>query len=185
MRLLGTLLLLAAAAGAQPPLVKDFVRLGKLRDDLQRAALDFQEKAEYASKPREEKMVIAFKNGEKKFEGKDLKGIDVVTACLAKWTDVQRDEPTEAGKRVLALLPEALRVRYVEAIDTPKDRKQVSNVLLEELDSEYFYVRVCAIDALKKIYRTQTAFMYEPSMTKKERKDHIKSWANFLKKQTK
>lgn len=183
MRFPASLLLLALAAGAQPPFVKDFERIGKLKEDIQKTAQDLQEKEEFASKPREEKMLIAFMKGEKKFEGKDLTGKIVVTTCLSKWGDVQQAQPTEAGKRVLALLPEALLKRYAVAIDVPKDRKEVAGLLLDELDSDYLNVRIAAFDSLKKIFRTQTGFLYEPSMNKKDRRDPITSWKNFLKKQ--
>ncbi len=182
MRLLAPLLLLAMVADAQPPVVRDFRRLRKLRDDIasQYASLKGQE--EYALKPREEKMLIAFGKGEKKFEGKTLDG-ETVVATILKWDQVLQDPPTEAGKRVLADLPNVLFERYGKAIEIPKDRKDVSLKLCDGLDSDSIHVRQSSFEALKRIYRTPSGWMYVPDMDKKGRQDAIRSWRNHVRKQ--
>jgi len=182
MRLLVPLLLLSIVVDAQPPAVQDFRRLRKLRDDIASQYASLKEQEEYALKPREEKMLIAFEKGEKKFEGKALDGPKVVDAVL-KWDQVLQAEPTEAGKRVLAELPNVLFKRYAQAIEVPKDRKEVSLKLCDALDSDYIHVRASAFEALKRVYRTPSGFMYVVDMSKKDRKDAISSWKKYVNKQ--
>jgi hypothetical protein len=182
MRLLAPLLLLALVADAQPPAVRDFRRLRGLRDDIATRYTSLKEQEEFALKPREEKMLIAFAKGEKKFEGKTLEGPKVVETILEKWDQVLQDPPTEAGKRVLAELPNVLFDRY-KVIEIPKDRREVSLKLCDALDSDVLHVRFCAFEALKRIYRTPNGFMYVVDMDKKGRQDAIKSWRNHVKKQ--
>jgi len=183
MRAMGLLLLLALAAAAQPPQVTDFVRLRKFKDNIATRIAKYTAEEEFARKPAEEKMLLAFLQGEKKFGKEDLTGKLVVTTCLVKWADVQQPQPTEAGKRVLALLPDVLYERYAKTIDIPKDRKEVSKVLLDALDSDYLHVRSAGFESLKRIYRTQSGWLYVPDMTKKERAEPIKNWRKFVGKQ--
>jgi hypothetical protein len=181
MRLLLPVLLLSIVADAQPPAVRDFRRLRGLRDDIARQYASLKEQEEFALKPREEKMLIAFGKGEKKFEGKALEGPKVVEAIL-EWDQVLSDPPTEAGKRVLTELPNVLHDRY-NKIEIPKDRRDVALKLCDALDSDAILVRLCAFEALKRIYRTPSGFLYVVDMDKKGRQDAIKSWRNHVKKQ--
>jgi hypothetical protein len=183
MRPLASLLLLALVAAAQPPVVPDFVRMKAFRDEVLTRLAQLKADEEFASKPPEEKMLLAFLNGDKKFGNELLTGKLVVTTCLMKWADVQRAEPTEAGKRVLAKLPEVLSKRYGEAIDVPKDRKDVSKFLLDALDSDFIHVRAAALESLMKMYRTGQAFMYVADMNKKARAEPIKTWRKFVGRQ--
>lgn len=182
MRLL-ILLLLAVAAAAEPPAVKDFRRLKELRDDVAGRAQKFLDAEEYAKKPREEKMLIAFERGEKRFENKPLSGELVVQTCLMKWAEVQQAEPTEAGKRVLGKLAPVLFEKYGKAIEVPKDRKDVGKLLCDALDSDFLQVRAAAFDALKLMYRTPSGFMYVETMDKKARREAIATWKKFVSKQ--
>lgn len=181
MRQAVAVLLLATIAAAQPPAVKGFRRLRSLRDDIATKFVSLKEQEEFALKPREEKMLLAFGKGEKKFEGKALDGEQLVVA-LFKWADVTQDPPTEAGKRVLAEIPNVLYDRYGKAIEVPKDRKDVALKLCDALDSDIIHIRTCAFEALKKIYKTPSGWMYVPDMDKKARQDSIKSWRNFVRK---
>ncbi len=183
MRPLATLLLLALVATAQPPVAQGFVRMKRFKDEILTRLAQLKADEEFASKPIEEKMLLAFLNGDKKFGNEQLTGKLVVTTCLMKWADVQRAEPTEAGKRVLAKLPEVLSKRYGEAIDVPRDRKEVSKFLLDALDSDLVHVQQAALDSLMKMYRTGQAFMYVPGMNKKQRAAPIKSWTKFVLRQ--
>lgn len=179
MRPFAPLLLLALAAAAQPPVVTDFVRMRKFKDNIASRIMQLKAEEDFASKPFEEKMLLAFEKGDnKKFTGKL-----VVMTCFVNWADVQQAEPTEAGKRVLAKLPEALYKRYGEAIDIPKDRKEMSKFLLDALDSDFLHIRAAALESLKKVYRTQSDMMYVPDMTKKERVDSIRAWRKFVARQ--
>jgi len=182
MRVAGLVLLVALAAAAQPPAVTDFVRMRKLKDNIASRIAQYTADEEYAKKPPEEKMLLAFLRGEKKFGKDDLTGKLVVTTCLVKWEEVQQPQPSEAGKRVLALLPDVLYERYAKTIDVPKDRKDISKVLLDALDSDFLHVRSAAFESLKKVYRTQNG-MYRPDMTKKQRAEPIRYWNKFIDKQ--
>jgi hypothetical protein len=177
-----SLLLLAIVAAAQPPDVDNFRRMKRLRTDIADQYASLKQQEEYALKPREEKMLIAFGNGEEKFDGKKLDGVSVVVTIL-KWDQVNTDAPTEAGKRVLSDLPTVLFKRYGAVIDVPRDRKDVCWKLCDGLDSDFVLVRAAVFEALKKIYRTPSGFMYNVDMSKKERQDPIKSWKNYVKKQ--
>jgi hypothetical protein len=181
MRLLVPLLLVSVVAGAEPPAVPGFRRLRELREDIAGEYVTLKQREEFALKPREEKMLIAFAKGEK-FENKTLDGEKVVEMIL-KWDQVRADPPTEAGKRVLGELPTVLFDRYGKVIDIPRDRRDVSLKLCDALDSDAIEVRRCAFEALKKIYRTPSGFMYVPDMDKKGRQDAVKSWRNHVKKQ--
>jgi hypothetical protein len=178
------LVLLAGAAVAQPPEVKDFRRLRKFRDDIASEIVQFKEAEEFALKPREEKILIAYDKGDKKFENKSLTGPLVLETCFLKWDQVQQAEPSEAAKRVLAKLPDVFFKKYAQAIEVSKrERKSVSLDLVDALDSDYLHVRACAFDALKKMYRTPSGFMYVETMDKKGRQDAIKLWRKFVLKQ--
>jgi hypothetical protein len=126
-------------------------------------------------------MLIAFAKGEK-FDNKKLDGEKVVEMIL-KWDEVNTDPPSEAGKRVLADLPTVLFERYAKAIEIPRDRKDVAMKLCDALDSDSIHIRYAAFEALKKIYRTPSGFMYVVDMEKKARQDPIKSWKNYVRKQ--
>jgi hypothetical protein len=184
MRPLLALLPLCVAAAAQPPAIKDFVRMRKFRENISARITTLVQDEEYAQKPREEKMLLTLEKGERTFEGKALTAEAVVETCLLKWADVQEATPTEAGKRVLTRLPEVMGKRYAGVLDVDKrDRYDASAKLIKALDSESLPVRNAAFDALKKIYRTSTGFMYEPTMTRKEREKPIKEWDRYVKRQ--
>lgn len=181
MRVRFALLALAAAAAAQPPAVPDFVRLKGFRDTLSSRMQQLAADEDFARKPDEEKMLISFDRGDKKLGKDDLTGVLVVRTIL-KWADVQNEKPTDAGKRALALLPDALGRRYAQVIDVPKDRQAVAKLLLEGLDSEFTPVRAASIASIMRIYRKTDPMMYEPTMNKKERAEAIKKWQKFVTK---
>jgi hypothetical protein len=183
MRRLLPLLLLATSAVAEPLAVKDFRRLRKLRDDVVGQIKVLKEAEEFALKPAEEKMLLAFEKNEKKFDNKPLTGKLVVTTCLLKWDAVQRAEPTEPAKRVLARLPNVLFQKYTRAIEIPKDRKEVANLLVDGLDSDFLHVRLAAFEALKLMYHTPNGLFYNPTMSKKDRQESIKKWDRLVTKQ--
>lgn len=185
MRALAALLFLALAAAASPPAVPDFMRLKTFREKVLGRIQLLAVEEDFAKKPDEEKMLIAFGAGEKKFGSQELTGVLVVKTCL-KWADVQSETPTDAGKRALALLPDALGRRYAQVIEVPKDRAAVAKLLLEGLDSDFTPVRAASIAAIMRIYRKTDAMMYEPGMAnKKDRAEAIKKWQKFVSKQPK
>lgn len=178
MRRLLPLLLLAFAARAEPPDAAEFVRLKGFREDLRGRFDELRQQEEFDRKPREERMLIAFGRGDRRFEGKEIPGKLVVKTCLA-WADVRRAQPTEAGRRVLGLLPAVLRDRYAVAVDR-KERRDVSNLLVEALDSEFLPIRQAAVDALKAIYGVPGGFGYDPSLAAKGREKPIREWRKYV-----
>jgi len=183
MRRVLPLLLLTVAVAAQPPVVQGYRRLRKLRDDILSQIRLLKEAEEYALKPAEEKMLIAFTNGEKKFDNRTLTGKIVVTTILEKWDLAQEPDPaklSEPVKRVMKDLPNVLFEKYTRAIEVPRDRKDVANVLVDALDSECIHIRVCAFESLKLMYHTPNGLFYNPNMSKKERQDSIKKWKKLV-----
>jgi hypothetical protein len=176
------LALVALGAAASPPVVPDFVRIRGLRDGVESRIRQLAAEEDYAKKPDEEKMLIAFDGG-KPFGKTAITG-ELVVRTVLKWADVQKDPPTDAGKRVLALLPQVLGRRYgAGVIDIPKDRYKVGKLLLEGLDSDYHLIRAASIDAIMKVYRKMDAQMYEATMaTKKERAEAIGKWLKTVNK---
>jgi len=183
MRVALPLLLIAGMVAAKPPESKDFVRMNVLIPELAKRAKQLAEAEEYAKKPREEKMLITFARGERVFEKKKLDG-EFVAKTILDWAEVNQDPPTDAAKRCLELLPVALEQEYARVVEVDKrERYAASRVLVKALDSDYLHVRISAVAALKKVYRTENAFMYEPEMDKRDRKDAIRRWDSFIKKQ--
>lgn len=176
--------LLAAVTAAQPPESKEFRRMKDLKDRIASRSAQLKAQAEFEAKPREEKIVILFNRGEKKFERSNLTGEYIVETALLKWAEMQQAVPTPAARRVLATLPDTLARRYTAAVEIDKrDRYGASKELLRGLDSEFIHVRAAAFDALKKIYRTQSGFMYSEKMDKRERRDPIKKWERFIERE--
>ena len=170
-------LLLALIAHAEPP-AADFSRLKGLRDDLRDRIAELQQQEEFNAKPREERMLIAFGRGDPKFEAKELGGKAVVKACLA-WADLCQARPTEAGRRVMELLPKVMRERYAVAVNR-KERRDVSSLLVEALDSEFLPVRQAVIDSLKAIYGVPGGFNYDPTLAAKGNSKAIKEWRRYV-----
>ena len=178
MRRIASLLFLALVAAAEPPVSVDFVRIREFRERVQARFVELQQREEFDAKPREERMLLTFRKGETKFEGKAITGKSVVTACF-EWADVQEPQPTERGQRVLDLLPTVLRERYEVAVDR-KERREVSNLLVKALDDELLHVRRAAIDSLKAIYGVPGGFKYDPTMASRERAGPIKEWKKYV-----
>ena len=179
MRCVASLLLLTLVAAAQPPVSEGFLRLREFREALQARFTVFQEREQFDAKPREERMLLTFRKGEK-FEGKDLTGKLVVKACL-QWADVEQPQPTAPGQRVLDLLPTILRERYAVAVDR-RERREASNLLVEALDHEFLPIRRAAIESLKAIYGVPSGFGYDPSFAAKDRAKPIKEWKRHVTK---
>ena len=86
MRATLALALLACAAAATPPAVPDYMRLRALREQVQSRVQLLLAEEDFARKPDEEKMLIAFQKGEKQLGKTVLTGEGVVKTCL-KWPD--------------------------------------------------------------------------------------------------
>ena len=176
------LLLLVSFVWAKPPESKGFVRAVRLREKIADQRNKLAAAEEYARKPREEKILIAFDAGQARFEKKPIDGKTVVETIFG-WDQVATAEPSEAGQRCLEMIPVAFQRRFASRIEINKrQRYDASKLLVDALDSKYSHIREAAISSLKKIYRTEKAFMYEPEMDKKERRDPIRKWRSFIRK---
>jgi hypothetical protein len=173
MRPAAALLLLALAAEALPPLSPGFLRLRELRREIEARATAFREQESFDKKPREERMLLTFRDM-KAFEGEDMKARQVVEACLG-WADVERPVPTEAGQRVLALLPQVLKERCGGPKDQ-KERRQASIPLLKALDSDFQPVREAAIASLRSLYEPPRNDRYHAAQSAKDRAASIRAW---------
>jgi hypothetical protein len=174
------ILLLALAAEATPPLSPGFHRMRDLRRQIEARATLFREREAFDEKPREERMLLTFQKGEA-FEGEALKARHVVETCLG-WADVGRAAPTEAGQRVLALLPAVLEERCGGPKDR-KERRQASIPLLKALDSDFQPVREAAIASLRRLYDPPRVDRYHPAQTAKERAAAIRAWKRTVAEQ--
>jgi len=183
-RLVLLLPLLAAAAAAQPPESKDFRRMNDLKDRIASRSAQLKAQADFDAKPREEKILILFDRGEKKFDKATLTGKFVVETALLKWEEVQQAAPSPAARRVLKDLPDVLARRYTAAVEIDKrDRYDASKELVDALDSDFVHVRAAAIDALRKIYRSPNGFGYREDMDKRERRNIIRLWERHIDKE--
>lgn len=180
MRTAVAILLLALAAEALPPLSPGFVRLKELRRQIDARAEELLEQEAFDRKPREERMLLTFRKlGE--FEGKALAAREVVEACL-RWDAVDRPVPTEAGQRVLALLPLVLEERCGGPKDQ-KERRQASIPLLKALDSDSRPIREAAIASLRRLYNPPRVDRYDPAQSAKDRAQAIRAWKRTVAEQ--
>jgi len=177
MRTLALLLVLAGVAGALPPASPGFVRLRELREEIRLGIVELQKREAFEARPREERMLLTFRKGEV-FEGEELRGRDVARACL-EWADVERQQPTEAGKRVLALLPVVLREKYAGSDDW-RERRAIGYLLVRALDSDYLHVREAAIASLRRLYVPPRGDSYDPAQDRRDRASAIRAWKRHV-----
>ncbi|MHC4547187.1 MAG: hypothetical protein ACYTEZ_00285 [Planctomycetota bacterium] len=174
------LLVLVAAARAEPPESRHYVRMDDLHLRLADRQAELRAQEEFAKKSREEKILISFDRGDKKFEKLRLSGESVVKTIL-DWSEVEKDSPTEETLRVLEELGNVLEKKYARVVDIPKrERHRASLPLVEALTDKRFHVRHAAIEALKKIYRTPNGHFYQPDADPKQRKEKQKVWKRFV-----
>jgi hypothetical protein len=173
-----TLLLLALAAEALPPLSPGFVRLKEFRRHIDGRVLELREQEAFDSKPREERMVLTYRRSDA-FEGRDLVARHVLETCFA-WDEVARLVPTEAGQRVLDLLPQVLSERCGGGAKDRKERRQASIPLLKALDSDFPPVREAAIASLRELYEAPRVDRYDPATPSRERAAPIRAWKRVV-----
>ena len=176
--------LLAVPALAGPPVVRGYHRMTKLEEKLADLAETLRKKEEFAKKPRQERMILRFyptppKGKETVFEGKKLTGEMLVKEIL-KWPAIQNMSPTPDALRILAMLPPALKTRYV-VVPTPKTpRYLASKPLVKQLDSPHFHIRKAAIDCLKAMY--SQSGLYKPDADRAQRRKRIREWKRRIEK---
>jgi len=177
------LVLLVAPAIARPPVAPDFARMAELQIQLTDKLQTIRRKEEFARKPRVERMTLSFERGAAEFEGKKLTGERVAEELFEKWSELPKKEGDASPevKRVLSLVPQAMKVRYANVVPIPKNnRYQASKVLVAALVHKNFHVRKAAIDALVAIYGR--SLLYKPDASPNQRKARQKKWKREIDK---
>jgi hypothetical protein len=175
MRPFAALLLFALAAEALPPLSPGFLRMKELRRAIDASVEELRKEEAFASRPREERMLLTFRKGQP-FEGKKLAARDVVEACFA-WGEADRAAPTESATRVLALLPVVLQERCGGPLQADRKERRLASVpLLKALDAAEQPVRATAIAALRALYEPPRVDKYDPAHSSRERYSAVRAW---------
>jgi len=177
------LLLLAVPALALPPEIDGYVRLDTLRDQLRDRTEELRKKEEYERKPREEKMIIKFAEGEKKFEGKKLSGDVLVKEVLDRWDASEKDTPDQETLRVLNLLPNTLKAAYGKFPIPKAERYKAGYALVKLLNDKRLHVRSIAFECLQAIYGE--SLQYNPNADKSARAEKQKAWERNVKNKRK
>ena len=174
---------LAVPAFARPPEVPEFARMADLKMRLVDRLQTLRAKEEFARKPRQERMVLSFQREIVEFDGKKLTGELVARELFEKWAKLPKKEGDADAevKRILALVPQAMKVRYANVVPIPKNnRYQASKVLVAALLHKNFHVRKAAIDSLVAIYGR--SLLYKPDASSGQRKARQKKWKREIEK---
>lgn len=183
MRLPLVLLLLSAPLLAKPPSQSSVTRMDDLDVQLTDLLDKLQKQEAFASKPREERMILRYMAGDKEFEGRKLTGQTLAKAILEDWKAVQKplEEVTADETRILELLASALGQRFGKAAPPPipkKPRYNASKVLLKALKSRHDTIRKAGIDALHAIYDQRLLYRYDASSG--ARREKIARWSREI-----
>ena len=150
-------------------------RLADLASTLNKAEL-------FKKKIRQDRMILTFEQGAKKFEGKKFADKGFVEEILVKWPAVQPAEKkcSEEALRILALLKGSLKARY-NLVPIPKsERYQASKILVKALKSKHDIIRRTAIECLYEIYgRT---LLYRHNAPPGHRKERYRKWLKEIEK---
>lgn len=174
--------LLAAPALARPPETPPFMRMDELGPRLVDLAARLNKAELFEKKIRQERMILTFQEGAKRFEGKKLTDKGFVEEILVKWQAVQKAEEQCAADalRILLLLPGALKARY-NIVPIPKaERYQASKILVKALKSKHDIIRKTAIQCLDAIYgRT---LLYKHDAPPAHRIERYRKWLKEIDK---
>lgn len=183
-------LLLAAAAWARPPESKGFLRGEELRAELEARYKALKAQEEFERKPLEEKLAILLERADPKERPSRFERIEIVPSKVTKkileWEELHTDTPSESARNTLAVLHEALRKRYGDPTVVEFDRSErykASLPLVDELTSEYLWLRTACFDILRTIYRNPGGLLYKPDAAEKARKEKKKEWQNYIRKE--
>jgi len=177
------LLLLAREAGARPPSLPRFVRLDRLLAEYAERIEEVRRAEEFAAKPREEKLILFYRDGRPEFEGKKLTADYVVEELFEKWKAVQVESPRQEDVATLLLLPDALKTRFQAAVlgaAVKQDRWRASKTLVDALMSDHLHMRLAAIKSLEAIYTA--TFLYNPNDSRSDRSAKQRKWREHVDK---
>jgi hypothetical protein len=170
-------LCLVSRAGAKPPESPRFARAKELLEKLEARSERLRQEEEFKAKPREERLVLKFKEGAEKFEGEELTGAFVIREVM-EWDRVRRKIPSDDVKRVLLLLPEAFKARYgfvyTKSKALRKQRRSASARFIAALNHDFRHVRKMAIDCLAAMYGVRRGYKVDASESERRKKQ--KEW---------
>ncbi|MHC4550379.1 MAG: hypothetical protein ACYTEZ_16545 [Planctomycetota bacterium] len=176
-----TCALLACPAAAEPPQSTQFVRAKALLAKLAVRSAELKRKEEFQAKPREEKLVLRFKEGAEAFEGERLDGVYVIREIL-RWDPVRRRIVPDKVKRALSLLPEAFRTRYgfvyTRCKALRKQKRHAGELLVASLTDERRHVRELAIGCLQAMYGDLRPYRVDGDRNELKRRQ--KDWRRAL-----
>ncbi|MHC4135190.1 MAG: hypothetical protein ACYS0K_09415 [Planctomycetota bacterium] len=172
---------LASRAEAKPPESPQFARAKELLEKLEVRSERLKQEEEFKAKPREERLVLRFKEGAETFEGEELTGAYVIRAIM-EWDRVRLKVTPDDVKGVLLLLPEAFKARYgfiyTKSKALRKQRRCASAHLVAALTHERRHVRKLAIECLDAMYGER--HRYKVDAPEAERRRRQKEWRRAL-----
>lgn len=172
---------LAIRAEAKPPESPRFARAKELLDKLEARSERLKQEEEFKAKPREEQLVLRFKEGAATFEGEELTGAYVIREIM-EWDRVRLRTVPDDVKGVLLLLPEAFKERYgfiyTKSKALRKQKRCASLLLVAALTHELRHVRRMAIECLEVMYGVRRGYQVDASETERRRKQ--KEWRRAL-----
>ena len=127
-----------------------------------------------------EVMILRFGQGAKSFRGNEFDDRKFVEEIVVNWEAVQRSllELTSEQRRVLSLLPGALRDRYNREPVPKGVRFEASRALVAALMSRHDTIRKAAIDSLESIYGV--TWMYRHDAPAEHRAEKHKQWVSEI-----
>jgi len=175
------LLCLANRAEAKPPGSPQFARAKELLERLEVRSERLKQKEEFKAKPREERLVLGFKEGAETFEGEELTGAFVIREIM-EWDRVRLEVTPDDVKSVLLLLPAAFKARYgfiyTKSKALRKQRRCASARLIAVLTHERRHVRKLAIECLDAMYGER--HRYRIDAPEAERRRSQREWRREL-----
>jgi hypothetical protein len=181
--LLGCALLVCFASGleAKPPESPGFARARELLEKLEVRSERLKQQEEFKAKPREERLVLRFKEGAATFQGEDLTGAFVIRAIIG-WNRAQLEVVPDDVKRVLLVLPQAFEARYgfiyTKSKALRKEKHSAGARLVATLTHERRHLRKLAIECLEAMYGVRHG--YEVDASPAERKRKQREWRRAL-----
>jgi len=175
---------LASRAEAKPPESPQFVRANELLEKLEARSERLKQEEEFKAKPREERLVLRFKEGATTFQGEELTGAYVIREIMA-WDRVRLKVTPADVKRVLLVLPEAFKARYgfvyTKSKALRKQRRCASARLVAALTHECRHVRRLAIECLDAMHGARHGYKVDAPLC--ERRRSQKEWRRAVSRQ--
>lgn len=172
---------LTIRAEAKPPESPRFARAKELLEKLQARSERLRQEEEFKAKPREEQLVLRFKEGAATFEGEELTGAYVIREIM-EWDRVRLKVVPDDVKSVLLLLPDAFKARYgfIYTKDKAlrKQKRCASARLVAVLTHGLRHVRRMAIECLEAMYGVRRGYQVDAPEAERRRKQ--KEWRRAL-----